>query len=270
MSLASDEAANLHGGTQTLLEVLQDAGLTTNLKLCLDAADGDSYTSGQKWLDRSGNGYDFFLGADNTATTDDPTFTSADEASYFGYDGGDRNKYDTTNETWMNALHKDSAAHSGGALIYFGAVNAAQSIWNTRAGSGDLSGARLFVTSAGKLTYEVVNNAALALSKVSDNALSAATWMYLGWTIDEASNSGFFRLNNGYLQVGASNTFAAAYSSPSANNCQLVMQIGDAPYNGEPLLNGSRLAALHFHQGGILSAANHDTIFTGLRARFAL
>jgi hypothetical protein len=47
-------------------------GLVTNCKLVLDAGEASSYTSGQSWLDLSGNGYDFFLGSTSGAAANDP------------------------------------------------------------------------------------------------------------------------------------------------------------------------------------------------------
>ena len=85
------------------MNILTSNSLTTNLKLCLDAGDINSYSgSGQKWLDRSGLGHDFFLGVDGSANTDDPTFNgspgNASSNEYFSVDGGDFFRYDSTGE----------------------------------------------------------------------------------------------------------------------------------------------------------------------------
>ena len=54
---------------RTMKETLTLLGLTTNLKLCLDAGDLASVASGSqtKWLYVSGGGYDFFRGTDGTS-----------------------------------------------------------------------------------------------------------------------------------------------------------------------------------------------------------
>src|SRR5688572_16443964 len=49
-------------GTNNLYQEIQGLGLTTGLQFSLDAGSADSYTSGQSWLDLSGNGQDFFRG----------------------------------------------------------------------------------------------------------------------------------------------------------------------------------------------------------------
>jgi hypothetical protein len=96
--------------------VIGNQGLTSGLRLCLDAGDGLSYRSGQSWLDRSGNGYDFFLGLNGSAAGDDPTFNGTPNLhssnEYFGYDGGDFFAYDSVNEAWMQNLHKAGAVYS--------------------------------------------------------------------------------------------------------------------------------------------------------------
>ena len=95
---------------------IDQAGLLTDLELCLDAGAASSYTSGQKWLDMSGNGYDFFLGSEgaSASTGDEPTFTGSagglSDSEYFVMDGGDFFSYDTgTLESWMTDMYKDNA-----------------------------------------------------------------------------------------------------------------------------------------------------------------
>jgi len=96
-----------------LEEIIRGLSLDTNLKLCLDAGEGDSYTSGQSWLDLAGSGYDFFLGQDGSSDSTDPTFNGVantmTSSEYWSFDGGDYFTYDTTNETWMENLHKAGA-----------------------------------------------------------------------------------------------------------------------------------------------------------------
>jgi hypothetical protein len=83
----------------------------------LDATLTSSYGgSGQTWAnliaspdDGSGQtAYDFFLGATNSATTDDPTFTGLanDVGAYFSFDGGDLFQIAAGNTTKLANLHK--------------------------------------------------------------------------------------------------------------------------------------------------------------------
>src|SRR5688572_18803052 len=97
------------GAGLSLFQAITQAGLTSNLQLCVDSGDALSYPgSGQKFLDRSGNGYDFFLGVDGTVESTDPTFTGevGTGKAYWALDGTAFFTYDTTNETWMQNIHK--------------------------------------------------------------------------------------------------------------------------------------------------------------------
>ena len=58
------------------ITMLRRLGLTNGLKLCLDAGDANSYTSGEPWLDTSGNGYDF-----NRGTTSETVMLVSDNKS---------------------------------------------------------------------------------------------------------------------------------------------------------------------------------------------
>ena len=94
-------------------DVINALGLTGGLKLVLDAGDVSSYSSGQSWLDLSGNGYDFYLGDTSSSESSDPTFNGTpgnlSTSEYFAFDGGDYFIYDSANETWMQNIHKDNA-----------------------------------------------------------------------------------------------------------------------------------------------------------------
>jgi len=56
-----DEAPQLWGSL-TARAIIRQLGLDDSLALCLDAGDGASYTSGQLWLDTSGEGIDYYFG----------------------------------------------------------------------------------------------------------------------------------------------------------------------------------------------------------------
>src|SRR5688572_10725967 len=123
-SLAFGPAVHMGGAiNDTLLTILNGLGLTANLKLCLDAGDNLSApAAATSWLDRSGNGYDFFRGTTSGADATDPTFNGTpgelSAAEYWSFDGGDFFRYDTTNETWMQNLHKNNALLSFFCWLY--------------------------------------------------------------------------------------------------------------------------------------------------------
>lgn len=92
----------------------------------LDATKLSSYSgSGQTWSNiieapadsESQTAYDFFLGADGTSSTDDPTFTGSagDSGAYFSHDGSDMFKIKNGNTSLIAGLHRDN----GGSPWWF-------------------------------------------------------------------------------------------------------------------------------------------------------
>ena len=119
---------NAHAGGATVTsseanfyEDIVTAGLTSGLRVVLDAGSADA-GSGQSWLDVSGNGVDFFRGADGNSSTDDPAYNGTlgnlSSSEYYSYDGGDFFTYDSTNESWMQDMHKDNAEFSIAMWLY--------------------------------------------------------------------------------------------------------------------------------------------------------
>ena len=253
-------------------------GLTGNLQLCLDAGDVSSYTgSGQSWLDRSGNGYDFYRGAGSGSEASDPTFNGTAGAltssEYFSVDGGDWFTYDSANETWMQNLHKDNAAYTILAILYPGAVNSYQDICGTGASSAE-TGFDLAINGSAKFYLEVDRSSAgsPAITKTSDSSLSATTWQFLAVSLNEATGlgGGFLWRNGAYLQVGGADTFNSTYTSPSTGSAAGTFQIGArGGTQATPLLNGSRIAGFAAWSTA-LTKAQLDSIYSQLASRFGL
>ncbi len=258
-------------GYVSLFQILTDASLTTNLKVCLDAGDSASYSSGQSWLDRSGGGYDFFLGADGSATATDPTFNGSaggrSASEYFSYDGGDYNRYDTTNEAWMQTLHKDAAVFSLVIMVY-GTV--AGRIWGTT-GNALGAGVELGVLSAAAPRLVGYNASGVTIDKTATTIPGAGVWNMIGLSVNEnGGNVSFHYLNGAYNQVSASNTFDASYASPATGNANFTMEIGACGNGQTPVASGTRIATVAIWQGTALSKANFDTIWAAHKTRFGL
>lgn len=253
--------------TTTLYRAITDAGLTTNLQVCLDAADPASWPgSGTKWLDRSGNGYDFFLGTDGTTSA--PIFVNDGTKSYWSFDGSTFFRYDTTNETWMQNLHKNNAIFSGLA-IWYNATNSTQTFFgdtgSVSAGTGVSilnNNQTLLVRSAGS----VVNTTQVAASAGNNS------WHFSGISLTEATGSGggFFYLDGGYNQVSGSDTWDSTYTSPSAGSASQTMEIAARGGGNTPASSGSKLSALAIWGGTAISKANMDTLYAAMRGRFGL
>lgn len=259
----------------SLSQAIASAGLTTNCKLILDAADVDSYPgTGQKWLDRSGNGYDFFRGNSASSEGADPTFTGTagdiSRSTYWAFDGGDYFTYDTTNETWMDSLHKDGAIWS--ALIAFQIPNlgAQAALFGTAETTNP--GVNFTMDASEKLEVKAFRSGATALNVTAGTGVSQNTWHIAGLSINEPTGSGggFLYLDGNYLQVAGNNTFDATYSSPSSSAAERPLQIGARGGDQERLANGSRLGFLAIWQGTALSKANFDTLYTALKGRYGL
>ena len=247
-----------------LYDAIVAASLTTNLQLCLDAGDPASWPgSGLKWLDRSGNGYDFFLGTDGTTAA--PTFVGAagNRQSYWLFNAASYFTYDTTNETWMQNLHKNNAVFSCIEIGY--STSGSPTLWGDSAGT----------TGIRRDTYRtmVVNNATATVnSKTGDTTDNENAWNLSGLSLTEATGAGggFFYLNGAYNQVSASDTFDSTYSSPAAGNASHTFQIGATGNASTPSGIGSRISCVAIWGGTAISKANMDTLWASMRGRFGL
>lgn len=250
----------------TLYETIRKLQLTTNLRLCLDAGDASSYSSGQKWLDRSGGGYDFFLGADGTVSATDPTFNGgAGQASaneYFSVDGGDYFTYDTTNETWINNLHKDGAKLTILTWVYRNGAGACG--WLGTSGNNTsnvgieymvFGGAALFRVCKGSAGYALSNSA----TTVNDTA-----WNFVAVSIDEAAASGFWNINGGVT------TFDPTFTTPSAANATYTANIGALGNASTPPASGNRIAAVAVWEGVSLTQDQVAALRAATRRRFGV
>lgn len=276
--LKTDYSLGMGGGISgypTMIAALTSLGLTSDLKLCLDAGDANSYTSGQSWLDTSGGGYDFHFGATGSSGTDDPSFNGTagglSNAEYMSTAGGDFFEYDqTTPETWMNNMHKNNAIVAIACWIYPDALTQETRMWSTNGGS---VGTRIGTNYRGETTS---GNLALyvgrsdgefkALKNTADTALSVDEWNFVGYSLNEATGSGggFHYLNGAYNQVSSSDTFTSTYSSPTSSDISGDPSImGDSRESTQAAFpSGGRYAMLAVWEGGTqISKANFDSIY---------
>ena len=250
----------------TLMQAITAAGLTTNLQVCLDAGDPASYPgSGTKWLDVSGNGYDFFLGTDGTTSA--PTFVGVGRQSYWSFNGSTFFRYDTTNETWMQNLHKNNAIYSCVAFSYtiagFNIIYGDMQDNQANIGADFYSGTRPAIG--------VVRGGGNALAVSGDTSLTSGAWHMLGCSLNEATGSGggFFYSDGAYNQVSSSDTFNSTYTSPSASNATYTFEIGGWG-NGGGSGNGGRMSCVAIWGGTAITKANMDTLWASMRSRFSL
>lgn len=253
----------------TLMSALTTASLTTNLKLCLDAGDASSYDPAvqtDKWLDVAGSGYDFYRGIGTGSEVQDPTFTGVASSlqSYWAFDGADYFTYDTTNEAWMETLHKNAAVFS--VVMFFYSPGTSFS-FSTDTGTGT----GIYVTSSSNIAVDVSNAGSSSFSKTSDAAVGASNWHMIGVSISENAGAagGFFYKDGAYAQSGSSDTWNPNYTSPSAGSSSQPMRLGFGAL-ADKNDSGTRLSSLAVWQGTALTKANMDTIWAAMRGRFGI
>jgi hypothetical protein len=261
----------------TLMQIITDASLTTNLQFVLDAGDSNSYSSGQKWLDVSGNGHDFFLGENEDEATNDPTFngTAGDlsDNEYFSFDGGDNFRYDTSNAAFMERLHKNGAKFTM-LCVDFHVDDSEHWVMSTYNGGLSISGITWTDAAAKQRLYSngdssAPNDNAL----IVDNAHSTGAWNVRAITADDAAATGFFFINGNFDQDAGSDTISPTMNGTSA--AAGTFRIGSTMSGGTdspntPYPSGSRIAAFALWEGTTLTKANLDTIYAGLGPRFGL
>lgn len=244
------------------LHVATKCGQRANLQLCLDAGEPASYTSGQKWLDLSGNGYDFFLGADGSATATDPTFNGTagrlTDAEYFSFDGGDRFDYDTTNEAFMGSISNDSALFT---MLFWGYFAGQSGVCGT-GNIGSTSAGFSFLQNNGPLQFRTGNGAA---SNIRNSTFTGPinAWSLIGVSHNEATGAGHFFIN------GVTESFSYTYTSPNATMAT-TFAIGSRGAANIPMASGSRLAIAWIWTGRQLGGSESRAIFNATRGRFGV
>ena len=266
----------LKGIRNKLIDAITDLSLTTNLQLCLDAGDGDSYTSGNKWLDVSGNGHDFFLGSDGATASEKPTFNgtvngvSANE--YWSFDGGDFFRLENANPAWVDNLHQDTAVlsvlaiignsiHGGGGAICgtSGFSNANNGMIFLKSGSGTT----IFQNTVGGLGGTVQSQN--AIGKMTDDDVLNSIAFALD---DDAGGTASRFVFNGVED----STFDGSFGTPNAGAATYKMEIA-AGGNAQKILESTdKLAALAIWEnaggsGAALTTANFADLHSKMLSR---
>ncbi len=258
-----------------LIDAINSLGLSTDLQLCLDAGDKNSYTSGNKWRDVSGNGNDFFLGSDGATAGEKPTFNGSpgglSAKEYWSFDGGDFFRYDSANETWMNAIHKNSAQYSIFIIhTAAGEVVSSKGVAGTSGagGSGKLGFALTAISTAGNNMF-FNTSAGAAGSDMNSNASDFrlpedGTLQTLGLSVDEPAGAGGLL----WVKDGVSDsTDNATYSSPSASDASHTMEIAARGDGNSPADADYRLVAFAMWQGSVRTLQNFASLHAALGSR---
>jgi hypothetical protein len=242
-------------------------GLRSGLKLCLDAGDSASYTSGQPWLDRSGNGYDFNRGATSSSEASDPTFNGTagglSASEYFSFDGGDYFTYDSANETAFENIHKAGAKCGIATWVYIPASSGSRAICGTRSANPANVGFDLILNTSDVLSFVVSKGGSPNALSFSIGTITEGAWQFLAVAGDEAAGT-FVGMINGAVTVGGS-----SYTSPSSSAASYTLQLG-ASGSGVFLPNGSRMAEFLLWEGVTPSQGQLMAYYQASRARFGV
>lgn len=240
---------------QSLQSIIASQDVATGLKLLLEAGNLWSWSGkGNKWLDESGNGYDFFRGIDGAVAANDPTFVGTPgaqtAAEYWSFDGGDFFTLDQVNPNWVNALHKDSAKATGIFVFYQPVVGTSYFLCGNFSNNVAKVGFELLLFQD-KLTFAVGNGTAYALNRAATATFTTVGWHVAAFSIDEAASpTGTLT----FLTDGVPQTITGiSYATPSTAAASYTLQIGAAGNNAGALATGFRLRAAALWQGVALT-----------------
>ena len=252
----------------TLISAITAAGLTSGLLLCLDAGDANSYTSGTKWLDTSGNGYDFFLGTNGTTYAPSFVGPAGSRNAYWANGSPTMFRYDTTNEVWMQNIHKNNAVFTMLQIYY---PNTSADVYNLNGTTGSIGGTGFYWGALPALNLEVKNAGSSVLSKTSATIPSDNDFHIVAVSVNEATGAGggFFYLDGNYSQVSGGNTWNSTYTSPSSGNATYTMEIESIGNAETPPGAYSRLACYAVWSVA-LTKADLDALKLQLRGRYGL
>lgn len=253
----------------SMLYAVQRLGLTANLKLCLDAGAANSYASGQKWLDLSGNGYDFNRGDGSTSSTF-PTFNGTVGAlsgsEFWGLDGGDFFTYDSANETWMNALHKDNQSWSLATWFYApSSLTASIEHFSTTPGGANHGIMARHQSSDRRLAILMSNGSLTFTNPINSTEVTLDAWNFLGLAYQTASG---VRTINVHCNSRVEDAVALSGSPAiSSSNASATMLIDDDSASPSP--SGTRRSKFAMWQGSFLTSAQFASIKSATQHLYA-
>lgn len=245
------------GFPQSLLQSITAVGLTSNLQLAVDAADSSSYTSGATWSDTSGNGMDF--------TRATPTFNgsagSLSSANYWSFGGADIFTR-ASNPAWIQNVHKNNATFT----IAMAIMPVASTFWLC-GDTGAQTGFTFRALVGGNFSLNILNSGANALLINSTVAATLGAWNVIAVSVNEpvGVGGGLFYAN------GASESFNATYSSPSASNAFAIIGLcaRDSTVTSQAPPAGVRFGWCAMWSSA-LSQANLDSLFEQTRGRYSI
>lgn len=256
---------------RTLRELVKDAGLLSSMQLCLDPGDRNSWPgNGQTFLDVSGYGRDFTLGASASAGGDDPTFNGRlggeGDDCYFSSDGNDGFLKASANDTFFNSLHAPGFLWTLCTFEFF--TNSYGAGINTRTGA--ISNSK----SVGVSTYIVGTNLGISIgngsaveggSVGSSNVVGPNKMLMLGWTAKH--NSATSREYGQYVNGAYESAFGQLGSLSPSSGAATQARFGLSTDGSLPMGSGRRLYGLLMFNK-MLSQSEFDALRTSCLRRW--
>jgi len=219
-------------------------GLATDLVLCLDPGDSNSYSSGQQWSDVSGDSNHYYRGTTSGSDSTDPTFNgiagneSANE--FWSVDGGDYFT-PTAAHTFASTWHQNNAAFTLIMVVKLGTEAVNQTLFSTLTSTPSGTGITLAIVASLSVPQLSIYNAG---TPVADFAVSSVIadddFVFIAYSIDEAGDYG-----DAFGVVGAFlNEFDPTYDTPAAGAADGAPNIFATTNGSTPMTSGSRLAAV--------------------------
>ena len=250
------------GNSSYMRQVLDGLGLSGNLKLLLDAGDSGSVASGSQttWNDVSGNGRNFYRGADGSSGSDDPTFNGTvgkgSSSEFWSFDGGDSFTGVSAPDTLVSSWHKDGALFT---LCGWGYV---ASTGPNLVSTGN-PGIRISLSTTLPSIFRGVLNGSGEQSAGSGafSASASNRWNMWGFTINESAGSGLYYLN------GQAIAHTRTYGIPSSS-AATSFKIGSDAF-GTLAPASTRIASLAAFSTA-LTETQLDQIFDATRGKFGV
>jgi hypothetical protein len=262
MTLVNTQLVGFGGqepSSKFLYDIIQELGLTSNLVVCMDAADLRSYDgTSQTWTDIA-NGNNFTRGASTSSEASDPTFNGtagvADESTYFSFDGGDYFENSTDGVPDTEAYAYNNATFT---MLYV--------MWVPNMGGNEV----IFDNTGGNnyiLAYFASNEAInfahtysnLLFNETITSTVTATTsqWNFISWSYNEPGTTIDFVINaNTSNHTTAASTFTGPYTD--------IARIGTNLSTSLP--NTTRLACCAIWSTN-LTTTQLNQIYTRLKAR---
>ena len=254
----------------SLFDMLVRLGLYGNLRLCLDAGSiASSPLSTTKWLDLSGNGNDFFRGTTVAVQSIDPSFNGnvggLSEREYWGFDNTQYFTYDTTNEAWMQTLHKTGAVGTFATWVNLGSLAATNGFAGTGSATTSGRGFAFRVGTTSIINWAVWNGAGVVFNGgIAIEDLVIGQWYFMAISVNEPEGTLHVCLND-----KTRSRVSLTYASPSASNASFTMQIGAVGNAENTMENGGQMGMIAAWDRQ-LSPDDLVRVFQATRGRYAI